>query len=418
MMYHDIDSELLRAFQLLHEIAEQNAHNAKMTSDLLGYSGALKTQAVEATSNFSLRRMNVDISKETFESELERTNAQVIIENHSLLYENRELSMLLKEYEQTMENIMSKFRRHAVAAQQHELTLTRHYEQLLQSRENIILQTDLSANPSVALSLDRLSHNLRALIHSMAGAFPEDNQQNSETSTSNENNSDNQQQQPRSDEELLDELLSDQNDWAHEREEEIDRLTKENEELRKLLGIDQSTAEANGWMQDEERELSYISRYTPMIHSHSSIVRSSSPGLMGGHPGLNRGGMNNNPSPQNSVPSPFINIPGAQALLNMSTNSNILGGGIGNGGNGGGGGGGIPSQIQVQISPAAGSIVGIPPRSDSLPTGMRGSQGRRSAMFGQRPRGGGPQLAGGRDVQFSQENQERPWQAQVGLDLS
>lgn len=58
--------------------------------------------------------MNTDISKETFESELERTNAQIIIENHTLLHENRQLSLLLKEYEQTMETIMTKFRSHAV----------------------------------------------------------------------------------------------------------------------------------------------------------------------------------------------------------------------------------------------------------------------------------------------------------------
>ena len=49
-----------------------------------------------------------------FESELERQNAQVIIENHTLLQENKQLSALLKEYEETMENVMTKFRNHAV----------------------------------------------------------------------------------------------------------------------------------------------------------------------------------------------------------------------------------------------------------------------------------------------------------------
>lgn len=51
---------------------------------------------------------------EVFESELERQNAQIIIENHTLLQENRQLNGLLKEYEQTMETIMNKFRSHAV----------------------------------------------------------------------------------------------------------------------------------------------------------------------------------------------------------------------------------------------------------------------------------------------------------------
>ena len=51
---------------------------------------------------------------EVFESELERTNAQTIIENQTLVHENRQLSMLLKEYEQTLETVMTKFRGHAV----------------------------------------------------------------------------------------------------------------------------------------------------------------------------------------------------------------------------------------------------------------------------------------------------------------
>ena len=41
-------------------------------------------------------------------------NAQIIIENQTLLHENKQLSALLKEYEGTMGDIMSKFRNHAV----------------------------------------------------------------------------------------------------------------------------------------------------------------------------------------------------------------------------------------------------------------------------------------------------------------
>ena len=51
---------------------------------------------------------------EFFDSELERTNAQIVIENQLLVQENKQLSVLLKEYEQTMETVMSKFRNHAV----------------------------------------------------------------------------------------------------------------------------------------------------------------------------------------------------------------------------------------------------------------------------------------------------------------
>lgn len=59
---------------------------------------------------FSIYRL----STESFESELERLNAQTIIENQTLVHENKQLSVLLKEYEQTMETVMSKFRNHTV----------------------------------------------------------------------------------------------------------------------------------------------------------------------------------------------------------------------------------------------------------------------------------------------------------------
>ena len=58
-----------------------------------------------------------------FESDLERQNAHIIIENHTLLQENKQLSALLKEYEETMENVMSKFRNHAV---RHNFSLRSH----------------------------------------------------------------------------------------------------------------------------------------------------------------------------------------------------------------------------------------------------------------------------------------------------
>ena len=45
---------------------------------------------------------------------MERMNAHVIIENQTLLHENKQLGLLLKEYENTMETIMTKFRNHAV----------------------------------------------------------------------------------------------------------------------------------------------------------------------------------------------------------------------------------------------------------------------------------------------------------------
>lgn len=70
---------------------------------------------------------------ETLYSDLERTNAQIIIENHTLHQENRQLSQLLKEYEQTMEVIMSKFHSHTV-------------------RTSPYLDTSLALIPSICIS--------------------------------------------------------------------------------------------------------------------------------------------------------------------------------------------------------------------------------------------------------------------------
>jgi hypothetical protein len=57
---------------------------------------------------------------EVFESELERMNASLIIENQTLLHENKQLNSLLKEYEQTLETVMTKFRSQAVRMWDHQ----------------------------------------------------------------------------------------------------------------------------------------------------------------------------------------------------------------------------------------------------------------------------------------------------------
>lgn len=53
---------------------------------------------------------------EEFESELERLNVSLVLENQGLQHENRQLSILLKDYEGTLEAVMAKFRAHAVRA--------------------------------------------------------------------------------------------------------------------------------------------------------------------------------------------------------------------------------------------------------------------------------------------------------------
>lgn len=54
------------------------------------------------------------MSTEEFESELEKLNVSLVMENQALQQENRQLSSLLKDYESTLEAVMGKFRAHAV----------------------------------------------------------------------------------------------------------------------------------------------------------------------------------------------------------------------------------------------------------------------------------------------------------------
>ena len=41
-MYHDLDGDLIRAWQILHELSEQNAINQKMAATLASQAHALK----------------------------------------------------------------------------------------------------------------------------------------------------------------------------------------------------------------------------------------------------------------------------------------------------------------------------------------------------------------------------------------
>lgn len=52
---------------------------------------------------------------EEFDSELERLNISLVLENQNLQQENRQLSVLLKDYEGTLEAVMAKFRGYAVS---------------------------------------------------------------------------------------------------------------------------------------------------------------------------------------------------------------------------------------------------------------------------------------------------------------
>lgn len=52
---------------------------------------------------------------EEFQSELEAFASHLVLENQTLQHENKQLNGLLKEYEQTLETVMGKFRGVAVS---------------------------------------------------------------------------------------------------------------------------------------------------------------------------------------------------------------------------------------------------------------------------------------------------------------
>ena len=51
---------------------------------------------------------------EEYEAELQRMNSGLMEENQQLQYDNKQLGTLLKEYEQSLESVMSSFRLQAV----------------------------------------------------------------------------------------------------------------------------------------------------------------------------------------------------------------------------------------------------------------------------------------------------------------
>ena len=103
------------------------------------------------------------IAIETFDSELEKQNAALVLENQALQSENRQLSHFLKEYESTLESVMDKFRHQAHQAQKERLQLQRTYEQLLLAERN-----DISALHDTNV---HLQSNVVRIAHAVAKQY-------------------------------------------------------------------------------------------------------------------------------------------------------------------------------------------------------------------------------------------------------
>jgi hypothetical protein len=63
---------------------------------------------------YDAKRSDSDSYADVYEGELERMNAAMIEDNHALQRDNKQLNALIKEYEQTLENVMAAFRNRAV----------------------------------------------------------------------------------------------------------------------------------------------------------------------------------------------------------------------------------------------------------------------------------------------------------------
>ncbi len=67
---------------------------------------------------FARRRASFNIvrltSPEDYDAELERMNIAMMAENQALQHDNKQLNTLIKEYETTLETVMSLFRQRAV----------------------------------------------------------------------------------------------------------------------------------------------------------------------------------------------------------------------------------------------------------------------------------------------------------------
>lgn len=212
--------DLMQLWAVITELGEQLSQNRSVSVSLYALAGKVKQQAVNSQTGFVLRRNNLDKTPEEYESELERMNAAMISENHSLQHDNKQLNALIKEYEQTLETLMSTFRNRAQDVQERELSLIREYEAKVLARDEENAAMDLDASTAVSNSLVRLSYLLRQVLRSQNGEDAE----SPVTRTDNEED-----REPWA--------AGAASDYALERDIELARLEKENEELRRLMGL-------------------------------------------------------------------------------------------------------------------------------------------------------------------------------------
>ncbi|KAJ2935187.1 hypothetical protein H1R20_g1956, partial [Candolleomyces eurysporus] len=108
------ETDVMQLWGIITQLGEQLSQNQAMSVALYTTAGKVKNQASNLQSGFVLRKFNLDKSQEDYDAALEQMNSNIAAENLGLLNDNKQLSSLIKEYEQTLETLMSNFRNRAV----------------------------------------------------------------------------------------------------------------------------------------------------------------------------------------------------------------------------------------------------------------------------------------------------------------
>lgn len=166
--------DMQRLWSLIEDLTNQLQANRQLCESLQQQADQLRGQAIHSGTGFALRRFNTDISKEKFESELESLNVHLVKENLALSHENKQQAVLLREYENTLETVMAKFRSFSHSTQQHTLQLTQHYESLLAQNTHNAAQQTLAAETAFSGTLTHLGGLVRRAMQSLDGEFSDD----------------------------------------------------------------------------------------------------------------------------------------------------------------------------------------------------------------------------------------------------
>ncbi|KAK1230704.1 hypothetical protein PQX77_006201 [Marasmius sp. AFHP31] len=227
--------EITQLWGLITELSDQLNQNRNMSVSLFGTAGSVKSQALHSQTGFVLRRFNMDKTKEAYEAELERMNSAIAQDNLTLQHDNKQLNTLIKEYEQTMDTLMTQFRNKAQDVQEHELSLVREYETKLLALEETNATQELQGSTAISDSLARISRLLRQCLRVQGGEHVLEEHSSREKGSVEEEL----EQVTQSLYEREPWLSRDatQAEWALEREIELARLEKENEELRRMIGL-------------------------------------------------------------------------------------------------------------------------------------------------------------------------------------